>query len=80
MIEKEWKKHYILIIDFNTFKYDHTLHCGRKKIFWYCLQAFSSEEMLKSHMKDCCKIKDKQTIVMPKNVVNLLNSKTMKEK
>ena len=30
-------------------------------------------------MKDCCKIKDKQTIVMPKNV-NLLNLKTMKEK
>ena len=31
--------------------YDHTLHHGRKH-FCYCLQAFSSEEILKHHIKD----------------------------
>ena len=29
-IEEKGKKHYILIKDFNTFMYDHTLHRGRK--------------------------------------------------
>ena len=32
----------------------------------YCLQAFSSEEILKSHVKDCFKINGKLTIKMPK--------------
>ena len=30
LIGEEGKRHYVLIKDFNTFKYDHTLHCGRK--------------------------------------------------
>ena len=45
--------------------YDHTLHCGRKHLC-YCLKAFSSEEMLKSHIKDCFKINGMQRIIMPK--------------
>ena len=45
--------------------YDHTLHCGRKH-FCYCLQAFSTEEILKSHIKDCFKINGKQRIIMAK--------------
>ena len=32
----------------------------------FCVQAFSSEEILKSHIKDCFKINGKQTIKMPK--------------
>ena len=27
--------------------------------FQYCLQAFSSEEILKSHIKDCLKVNGK---------------------
>ena len=30
---EEGKRHYVLIKDFNTFMYDHTLHCSRKH---YC--------------------------------------------
>ena len=46
--------------------YDHTLHCGRKHFCHYCLQAFSTEELLKNHIKNCFKINGKQRIVMPK--------------
>ena len=45
--------------------YDHTLHCGRKHFCLYCLQAFSTEEIL-SNIKGCFKITDKQRIIMPK--------------
>ena len=32
----------------------------------YCLEAFSKEEILKHHIKDCFKINGKQRIIMPK--------------
>ena len=61
------KKRYLLIENFNTFTYDHTLHRGRKHFCRYCLQAFSSEEILKSHIKDYFKNNGKQTIKMSEN-------------
>ena len=66
MTEEKDKKHYALIKDFNTFIYDHTLHCGRKHFGRYCLQAFSTAEILTSHVNDCLKINRKQMIKMPK--------------
>ena len=45
----------------------------------YCLHAFSTEEILKRHIKDSFKVNGKQRIVMPKKV-NTLNSEIMKEK
>ena len=39
-IGEEGKRHYVLIKDFNTFIYSHTLCCGRKKFCCYCLQDF----------------------------------------
>ena len=41
------------------------LHHGRKHFCRYCLQAFSTEEILKRHIKACFKINGKQRIVMP---------------
>ena len=35
--------------------YNHTLHCGRKHFYRYWLQAFSSDKILKCHIKDCVK-------------------------
>ena len=58
--------------------YDHTLHCIRKHFCRYCLQAFSTEGILKRHIKDCFKSNGKQRIVMPKNA-NTLISKIMKK-
>ena len=51
----------------------------KKQFCRYCLQAFSAEEILKRHIKDCFKINDKQRIIMYKKV-NMLNSKIIKEK
>ena len=65
MIRKEGKRHYVLIKDFKTFMYNHTLHCGRKDFCWYCLQALSTEEILKSDIKDFFKINGKRKIIMP---------------
>ena len=45
--------------------YNHTLHHTKKHFCRYCLQAFSTEEILK-HIKDCFKINGKQKIIMPK--------------
>ena len=56
------EKHYVLIKDFNTFIYNHTLHHGRKLFCCYCLQAFRTAEKLKCHIKDSFKINGKQTI------------------
>ena len=66
LIGEEGKRHYVLIKDFNTFMYDHILHRGKNHFCCYCLQAFSTEEILKLHIKDCLKINCKQRIIMPK--------------
>ena len=46
--------------------YDHTLHRGRKHFCRYCLQAFSTAEILKSNYSNCFKINGKQLIKMLK--------------
>ena len=65
-IEEKSKRHHIFTKDFNTFMYDHTFHCRRKYFCRYCFQAFSTEEISKSHIKDCFTINGKQKIIMPK--------------
>ena len=55
-----------LIKDFNTLMYNHTLHRRKKHFCCYYLQAFSTEEILKCHLKDCFKINGKKKIIMPK--------------
>ena len=59
------KKRCVPMKDFNTFMYNHALHHGKKYFCRYCLKAFSSEEILRCHIKDCFKINGKQTIKMP---------------
>ena len=51
------------------------LYFVEKKHFWcYCLQAFSPEEILRHHIKDCFKSNGKQRIIMPKKqIVKLRN-------
>ena len=46
--------------------YNHTLHRTKKHFCRYCLQAFSTEEILKCYIKDYFKINGKQNILMPK--------------
>ena len=67
LIKEENKELYTLIKDFKIILYDHALHCGRKQLCCYCLQAFSAEKKLKCHIKDFFKIDGKQIIKMSKN-------------
>ena len=46
--------------------YNHTLYRRRKHFCRYCIQAFSTEEILKLRVKDYSKINHKQGIMMPK--------------
>ena len=62
---EERKKHYTFIKIFISFMYDNTLHRGRKNVCRYCLQAFTTEEILKHYIKHCVKINGKQRIKMP---------------
>ena len=66
-IGEEGNRQYVPINVFNTFMYDHTLHCLRKHLCHYCLQSFSTEEILKRHIKNWFKINVNQTIILPKN-------------
>ena len=66
LIGEKGKMHYVLIKDFNTFMYDHLLYSGRKHFCFYCLQAFSGEEILKRHIQDYFKINCKERIKMTK--------------
>ena len=75
LIGQKGKRDYTLIKDFNTFMYDHTFR-GRKHFCRCCLRAFSfsSEEILKSHINGCFKIKGKQRMIMPyeRKIMSLL--------
>ena len=60
------KRHYVLIKDFNTFMYNHTLNHGKKHFSCYFVQTFSTEGILKRHIKNWFKINGKQNIIMLK--------------
>ena len=42
------------------------LYTVEKNIFCYCLQVFSTEEILKCHVKNSFKINSKEKTIMPK--------------
>ena len=76
LITKDEKKHYVLIKDFNAFIYNQSKHKERKHFCMYCLQCFSSIEILDAHRKDCIVINGKQAIKMPnedENEVEFVN-------
>ena len=66
LIGEKVKRQYVLIKDFNTLMHDRTLRCGRKHFSRYYLQAFSTGEILKCHIKDCFKVNGKRRIIIPK--------------
>ena len=60
--------------------YNQTLHRDRKHFCRYCLQSFTTEQILERDIiNDCFEINGKQMIKMAKKV-KLLNSKTIQEK
>ena len=72
LITKDEKKHYVLIKDFNAFMYNQSKHKERKHFCRYCLQCFSSERILASHVNNCLAINGAQAINMSKQGENIL--------
>lgn len=66
LLEENNKKHYAFIKDFKRFMYNRTLHVGRKHFCRYCLQASSTEEILRCQINGGFKINTNQRIKMPK--------------
>ena len=50
---KTFPNHFILIKDFNKFMYYKSKNQHRKHLCLYCLQCFSTEEILTKHTDDC---------------------------
>ena len=72
LITEDNKQHYVYIKDFNRFMYNQSKHRERKHFCKYCLQCFSSEEILIRHKENCIMINGKQAIKMPTNDNNIL--------
>ena len=66
LITQGEKQHYVLIKDFNKMMYNKTKHKERKHFCMYCLQCFSTDEILTKHKSNCMVINGKQAIRMPK--------------
>ena len=58
--------------------FDHSLNCGRKHFCRYCLHAFTTEESLKLHIKNCFKTNGEQMIIVSKKV-NMLSLTFLKK-
>ena len=72
LITEDDNKHYVLIKDFNRFMFNQTKHEHRKHFCMYCLQCFSSEEVLKNHKDNCIQLNGEQAIKMPDKLNNTL--------
>ena len=48
--------HFVLIKGFDRCMYNKTKHHGRKYFCQYCLQCFSNQTILESHLKNCLAI------------------------
>ena len=79
LTENEDRLHCVLVKDFNRFMYDQTIHCHRKYFCYYCLQPFSSAEILERYRSDYFQINGNQMIKIPR-MVTLLNSKNLLRK
>ena len=71
LITENENKHYVLIKDFNKFMYNQTKHKERKHFCMYCLQCFSSEQVLNNHKEICVQVKGTQAIKMPDKSNNI---------
>ena len=76
LINEGEKKHYVLIKDFNRMMFTKTKNKNKKHFCMYCLQCFSTEEILTRHRTNCMVINGEQAIRMPqkgKNILQLQN-------
>jgi len=62
----------VLIKDFNRFMFNQTKHEHGKHFCLYCLQCYSSENVLNKHKNDCIVIGCEQAIRMPSQGENIV--------
>ena len=72
LITEGKKTHYALIKDFNKLMYTKTRHKERKHFCMHCLQCFSTDIVLKNHVKNCIEINGAQAVRMPTKNNNVL--------
>ena len=65
LITENENKHYVLIKDFNKFMFNQTKHKERKHFRMFCLQCFSSKQVLTNDKEICIQINSDQAIKMP---------------
>ncbi|CAH3176400.1 unnamed protein product [Porites evermanni] len=64
-IAKDEKKHHVLIKEFDSLMLNKTTHKNKKYFCTYCLQCFSTEEILSNNKVNCLVINGEQAIRMP---------------
>ena len=65
LITEGKNQHYVWIKDFNRFMYNQNQHREKKHFCRYCLQCFSTKEILCKHIPNCFTINGKQAIELP---------------
>ena len=61
--------HYVYIKDFNRFMFNQTKHSNKKHFCMYCMQCFSTEEVLQNHKSVCLCVNGVQSVKMPDDVI-----------
>ena len=70
---EENKSHYVYIEDFNRLMFNKTKNKNKKYFFRYCLQCFSSENVLAEHKENCLVINGKQNLKLGKGLISFKN-------
>ncbi|CAB4014626.1 Hypothetical predicted protein, partial [Paramuricea clavata] len=65
MISNETTNHYVLIKDFNRMMFSVSKNRCKKHFCMYCLQSFTTEDILNKHTEICMDVNGKQTVTMP---------------
>ena len=66
LITEGEKQHFVSIKDFNKFMFNQNNHKNKKHFCRYCLQCFSTKEILLNHTSNCIIINGQQAIKMLK--------------
>ena len=69
-ITKDENKHYVLIKDFDRMMYNKAKHKAKKHFSLYCLQNFSTQQILLNPKHNCMVINGKQAIRIPQEGEN----------
>ena len=64
------KSHYVYIKDFDRFMFHKTKNKNKK---WFCLQCFSSQNVLIKHKENCLSINSKQSVKLEKGIIKFEN-------